>query len=405
MAQFKTLLGRWWIPLVLLALAPAFWYVAQIFAEHTDIVNSNFFKIWLAGHLAATGGNPYSASDWLAGHLAFHSAWVPEKGFLYPLPLVYILWPFGMLPPQAAYRLWAFVSILACVAAIFILANQQQEFKLKLFATLLAIALLLFPPTLETIGKGTIGAILLLAGVGAIEFSRREKPFASGALFSVLLLKPQLGVPILGVIGLWMLIRRDWRGLSGLAGGSLFLFVLGALRDLHWVQEFLNISQQKLGSTFGDQPTLFSIATRLCSYQQNCTIGLGLLLSGLCVAGVAYLLFRKGKTLSALEVFSLAAPFGMLVTPYLWSYDHVLLLIPFIWLAYWLILRTKTYTVAMVFLVLMDALAAVGLSLQDFKDFWNFIVPLSALLLTIAFVILPRPPSLAQQTNQNPPSP
>lgn len=408
MDKLKIFFERWWIGLGLVVFIPILWLIAQSFVLYTDIPNSNFFKIWLAGNMILTGADPYSPADWLNGHLAFHSSWVPEKAFLYPLPLAYILSPLGLFPPAQAYTIWAFLSMLACVGAIFILVNQWEQPKLKLFAFLFIITIFFFAPMLETVGKGTIGALLLLAIAFACELLRREKSFFGGIVFSILLLKPQLGVPILAGIGLWMLFRRDWHGLSGVAAGTAILFIIGEVGDLLWVTKFLAVSQQKFGLAFGSQPTVFSMAGLVCANGPVCTLGLGSLLSLALGSCMARILFLKAGELSVVEAFSLAAPVGMLVTPYLWSYDHILLIIPLIWLVYQLILRTEKFTYAMLFLIAMDAVAGLGFFLQGVrpeKDFWNFTVPLLTLILVVCFVALPlRKPGnqLPQQMTGNP---
>lgn len=391
--KIRNFLERWWGLLALLAISLPGWFAARRLAAFTNIPNSNFFKIWLAGHLIWTGGNPYSPIDWINGHLAAGSTWIPEAGFLYPLPLAYLLAPFGLLSAHAGYIAWAFLSTLACAAAVIIMVNAWPETRLKVFSLLLLIAVFLFAPALETIGKGTIGAVLLLVAVCAIELFRRAKPFAAGLVFSILLLKPQLGVPILAGIGVWLAARRDWRALAGMATGAGLLFLSASARDIHWLTEFIQVSRQKLGETFGTQPTLFSAAALVCANGQACTLWLGALFSLALTLPIAYVLWRKANELSALQAYNLVAPLGLLITPYLWSYDHVLLVASFVWLAYQLILRTKKYVFAMFFLIAIDLIAGVGFfltGLRPEKDFWSIVVPLVALLLVLWFSSRPR---------------
>lgn len=393
MDQTKSFLARWWMPLTLVILAPLLWPIAQVVAQSTNIPDSNFFKMWLASHIIWTGGDPYSPVDWLNGHLAFQSTWVPEKAYLYPLPLAYILAPLGLLSPLQAYRFWVFFALFAAAVTTFMLVNQWERVKSKPFAILLMIFFFFFAPLIQAVGKGTVGALLLLGVVLACELLRRQKSFLGGLVFSILLLKPQLGVPILAVMGLWMLFRRDWRGMAGLATGGLLLFVIGEIADLYWVTRFLGVSQQKFGLTFGFQPTLFSLASLVCGGGNACTLGLGGLLSLALLGLVVYILFRKAQTLSALDAFGLAAPLGMLVTPYLWSYDHLLLIIPLIWLTDQLIVRSKKFVFAVLFLIVMDVLAGFGFYLQGIapeKDFWNIGIPLLILLLVLFFISRPR---------------
>jgi hypothetical protein len=392
--KIKTFFARWWVLVALLILMPLLWPVALVVAQSTDIPDSNFFKMWLASHLVWTGGDPYSPVDWLNGHLAFHSTWIPEKAYLYPLPLAYLLSPLGLMMPLQAYKIWVFLSLLGFVMATFILVNQWEESKLKPFSLLLIVFFFFFAPVIQTVGKGTLGAFLLVGAACACELLKRQKPFWGGMFFAILLLKPQLGVPILTFMSLWMLFRRDWRALAGLAAGGALLFLIGELGDLYWLTRFLSVSQQKFGLSFGFQPTVFSMASLICNHQQTCTVGLGSALSLGLAACITHLFFLKAKEFSAVAAFGVAAPVGMLITPYLWSYDHILLLIPLIWLTYHWIVRTKKFVFAVLFLLIMDVLAGVGFFLQGLrpeKDFWNFVIPLCVMGLALFFILRPLP--------------
>ncbi len=402
MEKIKTFLGRWWMLLALLILAPLLWSIAQVVAQSTNIPNSNFFKMWLASHLVWTGADPYLPADWLNGHLAFNSTWMPEKAYLYPLPLAYLLAPLGLLSPLHAYRLWVFLSLWMAVIATFLFVNTWERAKSKIFALLLIIFFFFFAPLIQTVGKGTLGALLLLATACACELFRRRQSFWSGMVFSLLVLKPQLGVPILALLGLWMLFRRDWRGLVGMAAGGLILFAIGLAADLHWVTRFLGVSQQKFGLSFGTQPTIFSMASLLCSGVQSCTLALGGVLSLALAVWIAFIFFRKAQALSAMQTFAIAAPLAMLVTPYLWSYDHILLIVPLVGLSDQLIVRTKKFFFAVLFLIVIDVLAGFTFSLQNTParmDFWSISVPLIILLLTTFFTLRPLPEATAELSN------
>jgi hypothetical protein len=67
-----------------------------------------------------------------------------------------------------------------------------------------------------------------------------------------------------------------------------------------------------------------------------------------------------------------------------------LLVVPFVWLVHQIIRRTEKYSVAMLFLTLMDIAAAIGLYLQGLrpeKDFWSILVPAFTLVLVGIFIL------------------
>jgi Glycosyltransferase family 87 len=393
-------LKRWWVGLALLALSPFLWWYVHLGAGQVDFPNSNFFKLWLAGHLAGIGGNPYSPPDWLNGHAVFGATWIPESIFLYPLPLAYLLIPLGLLSLSQAYFVWAFLTLAATVLSMFLLLDLWKEDRLKIFALPMLVALFFFAPTLEAPGKGTLGGLLLLAMVLALYQFDRGRWFTGGMLSALLLIKPTFGAPALILLGLWFLFSRGWRGILGIATGSLLLYVLGAIANPQWPIQFLGSGQQKIKEYLGQQPTLLNLAGFLCKQGPACSYGLGAVFSLVLVGLTVFLLFRKARPLDSLEAVSLILTVSLLVTPYLWSYDFVLLIIPLSWIVHQLILRTRSYWVPIVFLIFLDVAAGTGLYLQNLspqKDLWNILLPL--FLLGMMIWMMQSPVSAAEKAN------
>ena len=375
----------------LLALSPLFWWYVQVGAARVYFPNTNLFKLWLAGHLVGFGSNPYSSHDWFTGHTAFGATWIPERIFLYPLPLAYLLVPLGWLALSQAYSVWAFLTLLATTASLFLLIDLWEENRLKIFALPMMVALFFFAPMLEAPGKGTVGGLLLLVLVFSIYLFNHRRWAAGGMLTTLLLVKPSFGAPTLFLCGLWLISRREWRGIIGMAAGSLLLYGLGAVADVQWVVKFLSIGQQKMGEYLGLQPTLMNLAGFICRKSLGCSIGLGMSVSLILVAVTAYMFFRKDKPLNALEAMSLILTVSVLITPYIWSYDFLLLIIPLSWLVYQMIRRTASYWIPISFLIILDLAAGLGLHLQSMspqKDLWNIILPLILLVLIIWFMQL-----------------
>lgn len=392
MEKAVSFLKRWWVLLALLALSPFFWWYVQIGIAQVYFPNTNFFKLWLAGHLAGIGSNPYSSQDWFNGHTAFGATWIPERIFLYPLPLAYLLVPLGWLALSQAYSVWAFLTLLATTASLFLLIDLWEENRWKIFALPMMVALFFFAPTLEAPGKGTPGGLLLLVMVLALYLFNRQQWIAGGMLSALLLVKPTFGAPALILLGLWFLSRREWRGIAGITAGSLLLYALGAIMNPQWPIQFLGMGQQKFGEYLGLQPTLLNLAGFICKKNPACSLGLGVTASLILVGVTAYLFFRKGRPLNALEAMSLILPVSLMITPYIWSYDFILLIIPLSWLIHQMIRRTESYWVPILFLIFWDVAAGLGLYLQGGspqKDLWNIMLPMTVLGLLIWFMHLP----------------
>jgi hypothetical protein len=90
--------------------------------------------------------------------------------------------------------------------------------------------------------------------------------------------------------------------------------------------------------------------------------------------------------------FSAAIALGVLLPPYLWSYDYVLLIIPICYIAFELIRWRETYLYSTLFLLLLDLISIVGLvqfwmnpasdSLTIQRDMWSIWVAFLVLATT-----------------------
>jgi len=386
MRKIKEFLRRWWVWLAVIALSPFIWWYVHAGAARVDFPNTNFFKLWIAGYLTSVGNNPYSAQDWLNGHRLFRSTWIPEPIFLYPLSLAFFLIPIGFLSLPIAYYVWAFLTLLATALSLFLLVDLWEEDRLKIFALPMLIAMFFFAPVLEVPGKGTLGGFLLLAMVLTVYLLKSQWWTAGGMLSALLLIKPTFGVPALFLLGLWFLSRRVWQGVAGIVAGGLILYGIGALADPQWPVVFLRMGQMKIGEYLGLQPTILNLASFACHKDLICSYGLGLVLSAVLLIITILLIFSKKRLLTTLEAMSLILTVALLITPYLWSYDFILLIIPVSLIVHELILHSASYWVPISFLIALDFTAFLGLYLQgqsQFKDLWNVVLPLVILVLLI----------------------
>lgn len=144
-----------------------------------------------------------------------------------------VLAPFGLMEPLTAYRVFVMVSLLTTIGY---LAWMADEVRLRAGPAVLAIGMLLLSsPLLATLALGQMYPVLALGLVGAWILDRRERPVLSGvALGLTVALKPSLA-PIV----LWPLVRRRWRAFAatvaaGLAGTLLGAVVLGPRTTFDW---------------------------------------------------------------------------------------------------------------------------------------------------------------------------
>ena len=384
----KLFLMRWWAPLLLLAFLPVYYLIAVNNERSVDYLNNGFFTFWLSGRLPWLGLSPYSAADWVNSHHTFGATWIPETIFPYPLPLALITAPLGLLPLEKAYILWDTTAQVLIACCILWLAMHWEGLNRQAYVVFLLLATVLNGNVYLGLMTGTFVTLFLFFLTLALYFFETRRPWLAGVALAGLALKPPL-LLILGLIGLWLFFRRNWKAVGGVALGGLGWLTLGLIQDPGWVRKFLGIGESLLNKRLGYQPTILSYTRLACAGRLDCAF----LLYGVIVAALigvfAWLVWRRRETLSPLMLFSAAIALGVLLPPYLWSYDYTLLLIPICYIVFDLIRRRGTYLHSTLFLLLLDALSITGLvffwmnpasdTLSIQRDMWSIWVALLVL--------------------------
>lgn len=361
-AKLTQFLERYWMFLALAVMLPVYWNIAVLNEQRVDYVNNGFFKFWLAGRMTWTSEHPYSLEDWDAGHKQFGATWMDEKRFAYPLPLALIVSPLGLLPMKTAYILWDFLAQILIAVCLLWLATHWEGLNRRLYVLFLLVAATLNGNIYLGLMTGTLAALFLVFLTLSLYFMEKEHDLLSGFILAFVILKPPL-VTILVLLGLWLLFSRRWRVIGGMALGGLTLLGIGLLQDPQWVQKFLGTGDSLLGMRLGHQPTILSYTRLACAGELNCAMAWYALIAMALVALFAWILWKNHAKLTPLMAFSLAIPLGVLLPPYIWSYDYTLLVIPVAYVALELVRRQKTYIYATLFLLILTALALAGLTL------------------------------------------
>lgn len=361
-ARLTRFLERYWMALALLVMLPVYWNIAILNEQRVDYINNGFFKFWLAGRMTWTPEHPYSLEDWDAGHKQFGATWMDEKRFAYPLPLALIVAPLGLLPIPAAYILWDFLAQILIALCLLWLATRWEGLNRRLYVLFLLVAATLNGNIHLGLMTGTMAALFLVFLTLALYFFENGRDALAGFALAFVILKPPL-VTILLLLGLWLLFSRRWRALGGMAAGGLTLLIIGLLQDPGWLPKFLGTGDSLLGMRLGHQPTILSYTRLACAGDLTCALtwyaGIALALTAL----FAWVLWKTHARLTPLQVFSLAIPPGLLLPPYIWSYDYTLFIIPVAYIAFELIQRHRTYIYSTLFLLILSTLAMVGLTL------------------------------------------
>jgi hypothetical protein len=283
-------------------------------------IASDFVNVWAAGKLALQGA-PAAAYDWPI-HKSIEEFAVGHRfggyfGWHYPPPFLGIAALLALLPYGASYTLWVFATLPIYVAMVRAIIAEQG-------AVLLALAC---PALLSNFVVGQNG--FLTAGLmgGALLLIER-RPLAAGALIGLLTYKPHIGllIPIvLAASGHWRVFFSAAVTAALMALVSLVVF--GSATWLAFFHSIAHTSQAFLSdgwANFGKLQTLFGLTRALGGGE---TLAWTLQATLALVSALVVSLIWRGR--SSLEIKAAALATGaMLATPYLYTYDLVVLAVP-----------------------------------------------------------------------------
>ena len=349
------------VVIVLIVLGALFYFKAKQNYQHQDYINSNFFSFWLAGRMVWTGQSPYNTSQWLAGFDAFGATYRPSKILQYPLPLMFLMAPLGLLSVGNAYFVWQLVCLAIMAAIVYALIRNEQG-RGYLFLPLTA-SFLFFGPFYLSLQVGSVGIISL--GAIAVTILIHEKlPFLAGVALSLTLLKPPQALPLLFLAGIWSLSKKDWKLISGILTGGLLLFLIWISKDPLGLVKFRSSSDLLLAHTLGVQSNVFSFSYFACRQNLSCMWVIGSTTTLIVLMlGVWYLITNRIQ-LNTWEAFNFIIPVGFFSAVYLWSYDQLLYIIPIVWIAAHLLRRTHSYIAVILFLIIVDVVSFIALAVQ-----------------------------------------
>ena len=263
----------------------------------------DFISFWAAGRMGA------GAYD-VAAHHALEATVVPFKGaqpFPYPPPFLFAIVPFSQLPFGPAFVAWVAVT-----GAFYFAAVRRFD----------------FPPIVAT---GIIGqASFLTTGLFAFGVRLvRERPLLAGVLFGCLAIKPQIGV----LIPIALAASGRWRAFAAAAATAvglclLALIVFGpAAYEGFFAKVPLYAALMRSGKWQWTELASTYAFVRALGFNDAAAMAIHLVGA---VAG-AMLTWRAWRQ-DWESAPAIAAAATILVSPYLFTYDTILLAIPFVFL-------------------------------------------------------------------------
>jgi hypothetical protein len=307
--------------------------------NYVDPPGVDFVSFWAAGRMAADG----LPAD--AYNVALHRALELTAGklgglqpFPYPPPFLLVVLPFGFAPFWLAFDLWV-----ASTAIIYFLAFRRIAPWPYTFA---------YPTTLTNALVGQNG--LLTSAIFALGYTHLErKPLIGGAVLGLLVIKPQLAllVPIALLAGGYL------RSLAAAAASALALIILAYLAfGEETYRAFFAIAHQQAALMTGRIPwpkvaSVFGIL-RFAGVPAVAALAV----HGAVAAGAACATWTAWRRKFSTRVEIVAAA-SLLVSPYLFNHDSLLMMIPIGWL---IVHRRRPFIIALLWALSLLAVTAIG---------------------------------------------
>jgi hypothetical protein len=353
--------------------------------SQNGMLDSDFFCFWLGGRMLGHGQDPYNLAAYQAAGAASGTQWFGYPYF-YPVILAVMFIPLGWLPVRLAAIIWVTAEILALLGVVWILLSRlsQRPFWAKII--ILLVGLFLFRPVIVSLHDGQLGPVFLAVLVGALYLLERGRDVQAGCLLAFLCVKPSLGLPILGLLCVYLLCRRQWKVFYGIAGMGLVLLAVSFIVYPAWIPAFLKNSAALGNRVTLYTPTLWGQAGLVCGRNGACATPIALTGSILLAGAAIIFLFRKSGELDIWSAAAVAICIGLQVTPYLWAYDQVFLVLPLVMITLRLIERNPRPLMA-AFPLLMSILAFVCLYIATLTAHDEASYLLTVILTIIFFLI------------------
>ena len=283
-------------------------------------IESDFVNVWAAGHLVLQG-NPALAYDWPAHkaieEIAVGHAFDGYFGWHYPPMFLFLAATLALCSYVGGYVLWLVATFPAYVFVVRQITGERA-------GTLLALA---FPAILSNFVVGQNG--FLTAGlIGGALLTIERRPVLAGIFVGLLTYKPHLGLlfPIALIAG------AHWRAFTSAAVTTLLIAAASwlAFGAETWIAFFHSISHTSQAflsdgwANFGKLQTLFGLL-RTVGAPESVAWAAQVTLALAATAVVAWI-WRSDKPF---EVKAAALGTGAaLATPYLYTYDLVVMAVP-----------------------------------------------------------------------------
>ena len=316
-----------WITVAGLVLSLLVWLHLRFVVAPLEYANRDFMSLWTGGRAVLLDLDPYSLAVWRPLREAYGSTWMPDPRAPFPLWTFLFTAPLALFSLHTASAIWLALSETFLAVALYLMVGRIYGYR----PSLLDLALLVVVAygsilTYKVLDTGQMTFLLVAVLAGYLFLIHQSRPFWGGVLLSLIALKPNPFILFAPLIGLYWLRHGRWPELGGPITGGVSLLAASWLVQPDWLTGWFTVRSKTIAMHI--TPTLWGLAFELTP---KFWLPLGLFFTILVTSAVGYYLFTREELPEPVAV-SLALTASLLTTPYAWSYEHALLIVPWLWL-------------------------------------------------------------------------
>ncbi len=322
-------------------------------------IYTDFAVFWAAG-MQTLHGNPAAVYD-SAEFMKVQAALFPPADAVYPSWLSYpptfllVLAPLALLPYRVAFITWDVVTLLGCVAAVYLIVRRRAAIALALAAPFTAWNFI-------AAQNGFLTASLMAASLLFLD----RRPVMAGAFIGCLTYKPQFGI----LFPVALIVSHQWRTIAS-AGVTVALLAVGSV-TLFGAELWAGFphglaAQGELNllagpeSNWGYLQSAYGLVRSLHGPTQLAWLVQGLVTLG---SAVTVWIVWRSRVRYELKAAILSAA-ALLATPYAFAYDMAAIVVPAAFLATDQVSRGLLHGEKTMWIVLFGAPLAVLVTLGD----------------------------------------